>query len=391
MAAVAEAQLGPGQIEFPHPPEAGIEHRRDVGIGHESLAPDAAGLGVVQAQDLDVGDPQVGLLDGRDDFRQAGDVAAREDVFLGEGVGGARPVHLADRVNQGHAVVVQQAMDGLEIGPEVRRADVFQHADRDDAVELLVQVAIVGQAEVGLVGQARLLGALLGQGQLLGRQGDPGHLGAEVLGQGHGEAAPARADVQRLHARLDQQLAADEGLLRRLGLFQRHVRTLEIGAGILHVGVEEPAIELVGDVVVVGDVLARGHAVVDLLDAPLQRLAEAAQGRAALGFAPAALAHDRQQLVDRALFEDDVAFHVAFAETQAGIGQPAQAPAVDPDGDRRSRAVPRLDDATSRQVRREIAGLDHFAEQGFDHGHQLKHKFGRDNLSHTEETACRSR
>jgi hypothetical protein len=206
--------------------------------------------------------------------------------FLGEGVGRARPVTSADRVDHRAAVVGQQAFDRLEIGLEVRRADVLEHADRDDAVEGLVEVAIVGQAELDLVGQARLFGALPGQGQLLGRQGDPGHLGPVVGRQGQGHAAPARADVEHLHARRDVQLGADMRLLGGLGFFQRHVRPREIGAAVLHVGVEEALIELVRHVVVVGDVAARGDAVVDRLHRALDRLPGPGEGEPRLGVRP---------------------------------------------------------------------------------------------------------
>ncbi|MNR42310.1 hypothetical protein D3C85_1608140 [compost metagenome] len=48
-----------------------------------------------------------------------------------------------------HPVVVQQPGDPVEILLIIGRADVLEHADRDDAVKGLVQIAIVLQPELG--------------------------------------------------------------------------------------------------------------------------------------------------------------------------------------------------------------------------------------------------
>ena len=70
------------EVELPHPAEALVVDRGDLGaLGLEALAPVAQRLGVVQAQDLDVGDPQARLLDRRQHLRQRRDIAAGEDVF----------------------------------------------------------------------------------------------------------------------------------------------------------------------------------------------------------------------------------------------------------------------------------------------------------------------
>ena len=94
-------------------------------------------------------------------------------------------------------------------------------------------------------------GALGGDGVLLGRQRDAEHVDLEVLGEIEAEPAPARADVEHVLAGLDPQLGGDVALLGELRLLERHVRALEIGAGILHVLVEEEPVELAGQIVVV--------------------------------------------------------------------------------------------------------------------------------------------
>ena len=75
------------------------------------------------------------LFDHRHHFGQGRDVAAREDIFADPGIGGARPVGAADRVQQHDAVIGQQL---ARLGEELRviaRAHMLEHADRDDAVE----------------------------------------------------------------------------------------------------------------------------------------------------------------------------------------------------------------------------------------------------------------
>jgi hypothetical protein len=93
-------------------------------------------------------------------------------------------------------------------------------------------------------------------------EGDGVHLDAALLGQGQGQAAPAAADLHHRLAGLGAELGVDVPLLGELGLLQRHVRPREVGAGVLHVLVEEAPVEVVREVVVVGDVALGLDAVV---------------------------------------------------------------------------------------------------------------------------------
>src|SRR6185437_5228093 len=106
VAVEAEGDLRAGQVELPHPAEALIVERADaLAVGVEAGAPGTQGLGIVQAQDLDVGHPQAKALDDRHDFRQGRYVAAWKNVFAYPGIGVARPVDAADRVEEGYAIV----------------------------------------------------------------------------------------------------------------------------------------------------------------------------------------------------------------------------------------------------------------------------------------------
>src|SRR5262245_6439494 len=85
---VAEGRLRAGEVELPHAAKPFIEDRRRlVPVGQKALAPRAQGLGIVQAQDFDVGDDQLRPLDRRDHLGKGGNIAAGEDVFGDEGIG----------------------------------------------------------------------------------------------------------------------------------------------------------------------------------------------------------------------------------------------------------------------------------------------------------------
>ena len=70
-------------------------------------------------------------------------------------------------MEQHHSIVLEQGPDlGEELVIAVD-ADVLEHADRDDAVEPLANVAIVLQSKFNSVGEPGLAGATGGDGELL--------------------------------------------------------------------------------------------------------------------------------------------------------------------------------------------------------------------------------
>ena len=85
-------------------------------------------------------------------------------------------------------------------------------------------------------------------------QGDAQYLRAMIARECQRHAAPAAADVEHAHARLEAELGGDMRLLLRLRLFQRVVGRAEIGAGILPVGIKEQIVERAGQVVVMRDI-----------------------------------------------------------------------------------------------------------------------------------------
>ena len=85
---------------------------------------------------------------------------------------------------------------------------------------------------------------------LFGRQRHALHVDIEGLGEVKAEPAPAGADVEHGLAGLQPELGGDMALLGGLRLVERHVRLLEIGAGILHVLVEEEPVEVTRQIIV---------------------------------------------------------------------------------------------------------------------------------------------
>ena len=121
---------------------------------------------------------------------------------------------------------------------------MLEHADRHDAVEALFDIAIILQTELDPVRQSFLLRARARKRKLLLRERDAGDLRAAHLAKVEPEAAPARADVEHARSRLDQELRSQMAFLGELGVVERLVGLLEIGAAVLAVGIEKEGVEL---------------------------------------------------------------------------------------------------------------------------------------------------
>src|SRR6185369_18008135 len=133
-----------------------------------------------------------------------------EDITVDPRFGRGAALILADRVQQEQAVVLQAAPGNVEEGAMVLVADVFEHADRGDAVELSVLAA--SAAEVAVIDELELdrqSGAALPPEFRLGaRDRDPDATRAVMLGGVAHQAAPAATDVEQAHAGAQAELAA---------------------------------------------------------------------------------------------------------------------------------------------------------------------------------------
>ena len=94
------------------------------------------------------------LLAGRGHLRNRRQVVTGKDIFVGERVRRRRLAKLADSVEQHHAAGFQQFTALGEEFVIVGGSDMLEHADRDDAVELFLDMAVIDQLELHLVGDA---------------------------------------------------------------------------------------------------------------------------------------------------------------------------------------------------------------------------------------------
>src|SRR3546814_17561825 len=92
---------------------------------------------------------------------------------------------------------LQQARDLAVVFAVMARPDMLPHADRDDAVILGVEGAVVAQVELPPVGDAGLLGPPVRHPVLLAREGDA----VDGAGGWAGGEEPPAAGPHRTHAR----------------------------------------------------------------------------------------------------------------------------------------------------------------------------------------------
>ena len=107
-------------------------------------------------------------------------------------------------------------------------------------------------------------------------------------------------------------------LLGELGIVEGGVRRFEIGAAILLVGVEEERIQPSVEIVVVGDVVLRAAARIELSEMP-DRVAQPPLQLGPARHHVGLIHQDRERVRDRAVLDDEGAFHVDFAERKFGV------------------------------------------------------------------------
>ena len=197
---------------------------------------------------------------------------------------------------------------------------MLEHADRDDTVERLRNVAIVLQPKFDPVGEAGVTGASGRDGELLLGQGHPGHPRAGYAGEIERKTAEAAADVEGARAVLRQELRGEVALLGGLRVIERLAGILKIGAGILPVGVEEEIVKPLIEIVVAGDVALGVAPMVALMEAakrqarPVQRL-----GPGLILEVGEVARAELQEVVELAFGYDHPSVHIEFAERKRRI------------------------------------------------------------------------
>ena len=112
----------------------------------------------MQAIALPVAPFEAGGLGQRPEAGLADQQAAREDVGLDEiGIGGVAVEQIVadrDELERRLAAGLEQAGDALEIVRPIFLADRLHHLDAGDGVEPALDVAIIGERDVDLAGEA---------------------------------------------------------------------------------------------------------------------------------------------------------------------------------------------------------------------------------------------
>ena len=199
---------------------------------------------------------------------------------------------------------------------------MLEHADRDDAVELLRHLAIVLDAEFDRAGQIFFGGAFSRALDLLARQRHAGDVGAAEFGEVERKPAPAAADVEHAMALADQELRGKVPLLGELRVVERLVGRLEIGAGVLPVRIEEKRIQPAVEIVMMRDVALCARGAVELLQPAVEVADDPLRPRPARRHAVRRLAeHECEEIGDRAFLYAQRTVHVGFAEPKFRIEQ----------------------------------------------------------------------
>ena len=88
----------------------------------------------------------------------------------------------------------------------VEHTDVLEHANRNDAIELLGQLTIVAQLEAYPVAEPGLPRLIVGEHVLLSRQGNASDVDILQARKVEGKVTPAAADVEHPQSRLEIEL-----------------------------------------------------------------------------------------------------------------------------------------------------------------------------------------
>src|ERR1700694_5520090 len=95
-----------------------------------------------------------------------------------------------------HAIVGEQIADSGEEFGVVALSDMLEHADRDDAVEGALDLAIIAEMKPHARTKTAFLRARFAAMELLGAERHAGHIGICRPCQITGEPAPAGADIE---------------------------------------------------------------------------------------------------------------------------------------------------------------------------------------------------
>ncbi len=150
-------------------------------------------------------------------------------------------------MEQHDSIVNQQVIAFPEKRVVVPLADVFEHANGNDAIEFFRDLPVILNAK--LAGKPFRSGPLLRNSHLFVGKIDADNRNVGVLREIETEPAPSASDVENLEAGSQQQLGGNVPPLVELGVIERSVAVFEISARILQVGIQKQAIDEIIDIV----------------------------------------------------------------------------------------------------------------------------------------------
>ena len=139
--------------------------RDAIGGAVEAVTPVAQGLRVVKAEVLDVEDGVIPRLEERrHHLAQCGRICAGEDSFSDPGTQGTRAIH-ADEMQKSAAGIADGAVDHFTESAIIFRANVLEHSDRDEDIELAANISVIVFNEFHAISEAATLcrGSRVGQ------------------------------------------------------------------------------------------------------------------------------------------------------------------------------------------------------------------------------------
>ena len=258
-----------GQVQAPHA-IAELSHLSH-GILVSALEPPnplATRLCIMIAQILGVSNLEARLLSLRDQLTEWQKIEIREDVTIDELAASPEsitgPAHrlperrprrsaiVHDAVIEEESALASEAIHGVEVGCDLRAANVFRHPDARHLVvkRFARQIAIVEHLDLAAILEARPRRCAAAQAPPAASRASRRARSRRSAGPRNHERTPAASDVEQPVAGNEAQLATDEIELRGLrGVDVVHARR-EIGAGVHHAAIEPEREKVVAQIVV---------------------------------------------------------------------------------------------------------------------------------------------
>src|SRR6185312_62302 len=307
-----------GQVEPPHAHELLVEHAaHPLRARLEELEPVSERARIVQPQVLHIEDGKIQRLEQIHHLAERGWLGTGEDAPLDPGVQPRRTI-ASDRVNETATVRADRALCDLAERRIILHTDMLEHPDRDEGVVVPGDVPVIVLDVLDPIGEPLGRGALAREAHLLVRDVERAHFHPVVPRHMQGERAPPEPRLDDRLTRLQAELAADVVHLGSLRLIERRRLLWVIRTRISHRASEPERIELVADVVMVVNVVAR--ACEGVAARPMQGAGEPAQQRSAL-FGACGSSIDRLEQTDEIAVDVDAALAIEIPEGEMRIAQ----------------------------------------------------------------------